>query len=226
MHKQACEASIEMEAEFEAEKKKAVREAVQKFNTRGSPPPPRAQTVIVFALIGLLLCRIIILAVPVFLPQSSEVVGDFSKDGFEDEACFKDDLEDAFSSSEYDSELDPCYTDLIDLFVCLLLPEVLQSESGYSRSYADINSAWANLSVDKKDAFRCAQNGIRWFYDDYGMDTIRDDICSGEFGTEEEVCSELMKLKECIEEADVCKSEALALLKCRDWKDGGCGCSW
>jgi len=165
---------------------------VQKFNTRGSPPPPRAQTVIVFALIGLLLCRIIILAVPVFLPQSSEVVGDFSKDGFEDEACFKDDLEDAFSSSEYDSELDPCYTDLIDLFV----------------------------------AFRCAQNGIRWFYDDYGMDTIRDDICSGEFGTEEEVCSELMKLKECIEEADVCKSEALALLKCRDWKDGGCGCSW
>lgn len=224
-HKNTCHLNVEMEAALDAEQKawtkqKAVSAAGHQFFTGGSSSPQKA---IIFAVIwGVLLSfyGAIILAT---FHQRSQVVH-FLDYVEEKEACSEDDSEaEELYASEYDSKPDPCYTELMDLYECLILPGVLRLDN---REGPLIEGAWADLSYDERDAYNCAEHGILWLYDIFGMDPITDDICNGDIGTEEEICSELVELKDCIEEADECKSEALALLKCRDWKDGGCGCPW
>jgi len=241
IHRPICDDNLAKEAVLEAEQKalakqKAARRVEQQFDT-GDSSPRSILKVIVFALIG---WNLFLIHVPIFvgiaklfLPQypEPEVVGGFSDEYFEDGKCSNGEcseqhFEDVEYFSDYDKELDPCWTEQEALDTCLILPGLLQSDIQDPFSYEGIDRAWDDLSDDTQDAYHCASFGIRWFYEDFGMDPVSDDICSGEFGTEEEVCSELMVFKDCVQKSDVCKSEALALLKCRDLKDGGCGCPW
>eukprot|EP00984_Skeletonema_dohrnii_P036781 scaffold38148_cov133-Skeletonema_dohrnii-CCMP3373.AAC.1 len=204
IHRPICDDNLAKEAVLEAEQKalakqKAARRVEQQFDT-GDSSPRSILKVIVFALIG---WNLFLIHVPIFvgiaelfLPQypEPEVVGGFSDEYFEDGKCSNgecseqhfEDVEDAEYSSNYDKELDPCWTEHRALFFCLVLPGVLQSDIQDPFSQEGIDSAWDDLSDDTLHAHYCATFGIRWFYEDFGMDPVSDDICSGEFGTEEE----------------------------------------
>jgi hypothetical protein len=76
---------------------------------------------------------------------------------------------------------------------------------------------WDKLSKATQDALDCAWDGTKYFQEKYA------NLPSCDY-TSISICG---MLKYCINKADECKSEAVALFTCRDSNnDGGCRCSW